>query len=173
MTLFGNLFREPGAGPDPPVLTDVPFHRQIAERMAFEMTNDAQFAGVTASQVNDPKRVLRDMVAGDVVVDCIGIGVRSAPLNRKQYQREYITHVALRSKITEAQITDAILDELGLLSQMVQTFFEETKRTIPLESPDRANLLKAEPFTHVSRQQLYADGVFVCPIEFTWKYVPG
>lgn len=160
------------AGTDAPAAVTPPVDRQIAAKMAELLAADSSFAGVSCQQVADPKRVLRDMTDGEKLVDCLGIGVRSTPLNRRHFRRDYITHTAIRSKIEDAKPTAAILDELGRLSEDVQTFFESTARNITIAS-GTATLIKAEPFVHVSRGQAWNDGVFLCPIEYTWTYKPG
>jgi len=173
MSIFGNLFRTPGAGDGPPLdLDGAPIDRQIAARMAYEINNEPQFAGVTAEQIANPKRRLKDMVEGDVLVDCLGVGVRSEVWNRRNYRREYLTHAALRSKLTDGQVTPDILDTLGIMSQAVQTFFESVKR-IDLDDGASATLIKAEPFVHVARGQLFGEGLFLSPIQFAWLYHPG
>lgn len=149
-----------------------PIDRQIAAQMAELVNADTDvLPDVIAEQIVDPKRKLRDMAEGEVLVDCLGVGMRSVALNRRNYAREYITHAAVRCKLTGAQVSAAVLDELGLISQAVQTFFEDQKR-ITITSGN-STLVKAEPFVHVSRSQLFGDGLFLSPIEFTWKYHPG
>lgn len=136
------------------------------------LVNDAPlFEGLTAEQVADPKRRLRDMTEGQVLVDCIGIGVRSMPLNRRFFKKVHIVHVAVRCKLPGGVVTTDALDDLGRVAETVQAFFEGVKR---FDIADGAvSLEKAEPFIHVSRSQLYGDGLFLTPIEFTWIHHPG
>lgn len=152
---------------DLPNISGTPIHRAVAAQMVAVMSADSTFSGVAIEQVADPKRRLKSMTEGAVLIDCIGVGMRSTPLNRRNFAREYITHAAVRCKLPEAAVTSAILDELGRLSEVVQTFFEDLSR---LEfTGASATLVKAEPFVHVARSQLYGDGLFLSPIEFTWK----
>lgn len=174
MGLFGNIFRDASASDTPVVGSGgAPIERQIAEVMAGQVNNDGRFDGITAARVDDTKRKLKEMTEGDVLVDCLGVGVRSTVLNRKHFRHEYITHAAIRCKVTSAKVTSAIMDELGLVSQTVQRFFEQESRQLSLSDGAGATLIKAEPFVHYSREQLYGDGVYLCPIEFTWVYKPG
>lgn len=170
--LFGNVFRDPASNPVISLGLS-PIERQIAEVMAAQVNADARFDGITAERVVDTKRKLKAMVEGDVLVDCLGVGVRSIVLNRKHFRHEYVTHAAIRCKVTAAKVTSPILDELGLVSQTVQRFFEQENRQLSLSGNAGATLIKAEPFVHYSREQLYGDGVYLCPIEFTWVYKPG
>lgn len=174
MPLFGNLFGGgSGGGSSTPLdLAGVPIDRQIAAKMAWQMSADAQFDGITCTQVADTKRVLKLMVEGDVLIDCIGVGMRSSVLNRRQFRRDYVTHAAVRCKLTNAAVTNDILNTLGAISQATQTFFETLKR-MELDAGAACTLSKAEPFVHAARDQLYGDGVFLCPIEFTWIYHSG
>ena len=149
-----------------------PVHRQIAAKMAELLTADASFSGVSCQQITDPKRELRSMTEGGKLVDCLGVGMRSTTLNRRHFRRDYITHTAIRMKLEDGKVTSDVLDELGRLSEDVQTFFESTARNIVIESGG-ATLMKAEPFVHASREQLFGDGVFLCPIEYTWTFKPG
>lgn len=148
-----------------------PIDRQIALQMAALLESNDDLNQIKAEQVVNPKRRLADMTEGDVLVDCLGIGMRSETLNRRNYRREYITHAAVRCKLSEAKVTASILDELGGISQSVQTFFENLKSITVTDGT--ATLIKAEPFVHVSRSQLFGDGLFISPIEFTWVWKPG
>lgn len=149
----------------------VPIHRQIAGQMAIDLELNDELDQITAEQITDPKRRLADMREGEILVDCLGIGMRSETLNRRNYRREYITHAAVRCKLTSATVTASVLDNLGAVSQSVQTFFENRKQ-IHVEEGS-ATLIKAEPFVHVSRSQLFGDGLFLSPIEFTWVWKQG
>lgn len=149
----------------------VPIDRQIAAEMATVLESADASNQVKAERVIDPKRTLAKMKEGEVLVDCIGIGMRSEPLNRRNYRREYITHAAVRCKLDNAKITDSVLDDLGSIAQSVQTIFENLKSITVADGS--ATLIKAEPFVHVSRSHLFGDGLFMSPIEFTWVWKPG
>ena len=149
----------------------VPIHRQIAGQMAIDLEQNDELAQIKAEQIVDPKRRLADMNEGEILVDCLGIGMRSETLNRRNYRREYITHAAVRCKLTSPVVTSAVLDNLGAVSQSVQTFFENQKQIHVADGS--ATLIKAEPFVHVSRSQLFGDGLFLSPIEFTWVWKQG
>lgn len=166
--LFGNLFGTGAVGGSPIDLSSSPADRQIAARMADMLTLEPQFAGVTAAQVIDPKRVLKEMTEGEILVDMIGVGMRSVAQNRRNFAREYVTHAAIRCKLDQSVIDDAILDELGAMAQGVQTYFENEK-SIMLDASTRASLIMAIPFVHADRESLQGSGLFLSPIEFTWK----
>lgn len=149
----------------------VPIDRQIASQMATDLESNDDLDQIKAEQVVNPKRRLSKMKEAEVLVDCLGIGMRSETLNRRNYRREYLTHAAVRCKLDEAQVTAAILDNLGGIAQAVQTFFEDQKQLTVASGT--ATLIKAEPFVHVSRSQLFGDGLFLSPIEFTWVWKPA
>lgn len=166
--LFGNLFGTGSGGGTPIDLSSSPPDRQIAGRMADMLTLEPQFAGITAAQIVDPKRELKKMTEGEVLVDMIGVGMRSVAQNRRNFAREYVTHAAVRSKIDKQSVDDDLLDELGAIATGVQTFFENEK-SIELATDVRASLIMSVPFVHASREHLFGQGLFLSPIEFTWK----
>ncbi|MCR9200428.1 MAG: hypothetical protein NXI04_17470 [Planctomycetaceae bacterium] len=147
-----------------------PVWRRIADQMAREINVSQLFSNVVAEQVTHPKRRLKEMSEGQILVDCLGVGMSSTPLNRRFFRHDYVTHAVLRCRIEDADITDDVMDELGAMSEAIQTFFEETRRTMNLLGGGRVSLIKAEPFVHYSRSKLFGDGVFMTPIEFTWTY---
>lgn len=156
---------------DLPNISGSPIHRMISAAMVAAIDASPLFDGAFVEQVDDPKRRLRDMTEGAVLIDCIGIGIRSEPWNRRNFRRTYITHVAVRCKLPDAKVTAADLDELGAVAEAVQTFIEDQK-TLTFTGGG-VTLLKAEPFVLMARDNLYGEGLYLTPIEFQWAYKPG
>ena len=150
-----------------PQNSQVPLHRQIAGAMASAMTAEAEFADLLIEQVTDPKRRLKSMTEGDVLVDCIGVGMRSEPGNRRARLKLYTTHAAVRAKLPGGVPTDSDLERLGFIAERVQTYFED-QHSLTLPNGQLAKLTSSEPFAHVVRSQLFGDGLFTSPIQFTW-----
>lgn len=149
-------------------MAEKPIHRMIAAAMVASIMDEPEFTDLIAEQVADPKRKLREMAEGDIVVDCIGVGMRTEPGNRRGRLKIYTTHAAIRSKLPGGSPTEADLDRLGLLAEQVQLHFEAL-HSLRLEDDSSAKLIGSEPFVHVVRSQLFGDGLFTSPIQFTWQ----